>query len=367
MDLIRCPSPETIASHLTNTIRSNLVKNHICHFNRCTIVNLKVEIHKNPATNTYGIRTQYIKPAEWIHQGTLVQRVYSIYICKNTGKIHNCHQNCDGDRMNNEDNCNVCCISGIQYAADTIRSWKITSRCVPTVTANKQDPYMYSRDTEGRVKLSGVHNLKMTQCVMMAKDFIKRLLFSNERMRSERHKTCENRKDAEKVVNKYRRYCDRTKQPKIYIHMITMYVSRINKKPMYTQLLIKDNDKKEDIIKEYTRQMIGYWKMILYRTTLGREMSSLFSFKTFVPACLYIMKSGIAMNGVYIIEKSRYLESALPEANTLDMYNISKPSFTQTKNNVLRAIRETVEAKTSTPQQLKEYSMVEREKVSYSV
>ena len=178
--------------------------------------------------------------------------------------------------MNNEDNCKVCCISGIQYAADPVRSWKITSRCVPTITANKQDPYKYSRDTEGRVKLSGVHNLKMTQCILMAKkEFLQRLLFSNERI-SEKHKANENRKDAEKIVNKYKRYCDRNNQPKVYTHMLTMYLNRMNKKPMYTKLLLKDKDKKEEIIQGFTSQMIGYWKMILYRTNLGREMASLF-------------------------------------------------------------------------------------------
>ena len=54
--------------------------------------------------------------------------------------------------------------------------------------------------------------------------------------------------------------------------------------------------------------------------SLGRDTASLFSFKSFVPACLYIMKAGVNMHGVCIIDKSRYLESALPEANTLDTY-----------------------------------------------
>lgn len=365
MELSRCPSPETIASHLTNTIHSNLVKDHVCHFNRCTIINIKVEIHKHPKNNRYGIRSRYMTTPDWITNNTLVERIYSLYLCKNTGKIHNCHQNCDGDRTNNEDNCKVCCISGIQYAAESVRSWKISSRCVPTITANKQDPYMYSRDTEGRVKLSGVHNLKMTQCIMMAKEFIERLLFSNERMRSERYKTLENKKDAEKIVNKYKRYCDRNNQPKVYVNMVMLYITRINRKPMYTKLLLKNQEEKEEIIKTYTIQMIGYWKMILYRTNLGREMSSLFSFKSFIPACLYIMKAGIIMHGVPIIEKSRYLESALPEANTLDSYNVSKPSFTQTKNNILKAIRETIEARNTTPDQLKQFRIAESKKVSY--
>jgi len=363
MELLRSPSPETIASHLTNSIRSNNAKDHVCHFNKCTIMNLKVEIHKNPKDNKYGIRAQYMKCPEWINNSTLIEKIYSIYICNNTGKIHHCHQNCDGDRMNNSDNCKVCCISGIQYAAESVRSWKITSRCVPTVSANKQDPYMYSRDLDGRVKLSGVHNLKMTQCIMMANEFIHRLLFSNDRMRNEKHKKNENIKDAEKIINKYKRYCERNQQPKIFTHMLTMYITRINKKPMYTQLLIKSKEEKESLIEIYTKDLIGYWKMILFKTPLGREAASLFSFKSFVPACLYIMKSGIVLHGVSVIEKSRYLESALPEANTLDTYNISKPSFTQTKNNILKAIREAIELKSITPIELQQFSNKEKEKV----
>ena len=58
-------------------------------------------------------------------------------------------------------------------------------------------------------------------------------------MRNEEHKRNENRKDAEKVVNKYKRYCERNSQPKVYIHMVNMYITRIQKKPMYTHLLIK--------------------------------------------------------------------------------------------------------------------------------
>ena len=362
MEYARPPSPGTIATHLTNSIRSTRVKDHVCHFHKCTIVNLKVEIHKK--NDKYGIRAQYMKSPDWIDNSTLVERVYSIYICNNTGKIHFCHQNCDGERINNEDNCKVCCISGIQYAADPVRSWKISSRCVPTVTANKQDPYMYSRDTEGRVKMSGVHNLKMTQCVIMAKEFIHRLLFSNERMRNEKHKANENRKDAEKTVNKYRRYCDRNRKPKVYTHMLTMYITRIKKKPMYTHLLLKDKQQKDTLVKKFTKEMIGYWKMVLYKTPLGRDTASLFSFKSFVPACLYIMKAGVNMHGVCIIDKSRYPESALPEANTLDTYHISKPSFTQTKNNILKAIRESVEVRAATPQQLRDFSRMESQKVS---
>lgn len=351
MILSRAPSPETIASHLTNTINSKLIHNHVCHFNKCKIVNLKVEIHKNEK-GEFGIRSNYLPTPSWVCDNTLVTKIYSLYLCKNTGKIHYCYANCDGERMTNDDNCQVCCVSGIQYQSELVRSWKVSARCVPTVIANKQDPYMFSRDNEGRVKLSGSHNLKLTQCEMISKDTIYNLLFSNNRMRNEMHKQNEIKKDAEKVVNKYKRYCERNKITKNYIHMITLYVSTVQKRPMYMHLIHKTDEQKEAIVKKNTKLLISYWKTILLKTELGNEMPSLFSFKTFVPSCLYIMKSGLAMNGFMIMDKSRYLESALPEANTLDLYNISKPSFTQTKNNILRAIRETVENKTETPQTL---------------
>lgn len=349
MILHRSPSPETIACHLRNTIKSKLALNHVCHFNRCNIVNLKVEIHKRN-DREFGIKTKYLKTPKWITKDTFVCNIYSLYLCKNTGKIHDCNPNCDGERMTNDDNCQVCCVSGVQYQSESVRSWKVSARCVPTVIANKQDPYMFSRDKEGRVKLSGSHNLKLTQCQIISKTTIHNLLFSKNRMRNEIHKQNEIKRDAEKVVNKYKRYCDRNNITKNYIHMITLYESTVQKRPLHMHLINKTEEQQEEIIKMNTKLLIGYWKAILLKTELGNEMPSLFNFKQFVPSCLYIMKSGLVMNSVVIMKKSRYLESALPEANTLDLYNISKPSFTQTKNNILKAIRETIESKAETPQ-----------------
>lgn len=361
MNLIRAPSPETVATHLSNAIKSALTANHVCHFNKCTIVNLKVEIHRQG--DKYGINAKYLDTPSWVTPETIVDNIYSIYLCKETGSIHCCSANCDGEKMTNEDNCQVCCISGIQYQSESVRSWKISARCIPTVVANKQDPYMFSRDTTGRVKSSGVHNLKMTSACLIARNIITALLFSKRRMLNEMHKAQENKKDAEKVVNKYKRYCDRHSLTKNYMHMVTLYVSSINKRPLYTHLIIKTPEEKDEIIETYTKIIYGHYKMVLYKTILGKEMSSFFGFKAFVPACLYMIKSGLTMNGVCIMEKSRYLESALPEANTLDLYGISKPAFTQTKNNILKAIRETVEHGSESPQSLQMYSQKESEKV----
>jgi len=365
MNLERSPSPDTIAVYLTNAIKSNLAKNHVCHCNRCKIENLNVEIHRNPTTGQYAIKSRYIKSPAWVCASTEQEKVYSLYICLGTGKLHYCHANCDGERMTNEDNCQVCCISGIQYQSETVRSWKVSARCVPTVLVNKQDPYMYSRDKEGRVKLSGVHNLKMTQQVLLSSECITTLLFSKKRMQNEIHKHKENMKEAEKCVNKYRRYCDRKGQPKNYIHMVTLYVSAMKKRPQYTHFLMKSEEEKKNIVQQYTKLLIGTWKMVLFKTNLGREMASFFSFKSFLPACLYIMKTGLIMNGLFIIDKSRYLDITLPEANTLDNFGYSKPSFTQQKNCILRAIREVIESNEETSQSLRDYIAYESQKVTF--
>lgn len=54
------------------------------------------------------------------------------------------------------------------------------------------------------------------------------------------------------------------------------------------------------------------------------------------------MKNGLLMQGVYMINKHDYLDNSLPEANTLDLYGINKPAFTQSKNNILKSIREMI-------------------------
>ena len=148
MEISRCPSPATIASKLNAIIKSP-VKGHSCDFRTCDIENLSVEIHK--LNGKFVILCKYIKPPEGISKDTLYKTIYSIYLCRGTGKIHYCHPNCDGGRITNTDNCNVCCVSGVQYESETVRSWQISSRCIPTVIQDKRDPNMFNRDSEGRV------------------------------------------------------------------------------------------------------------------------------------------------------------------------------------------------------------------------
>jgi hypothetical protein len=85
---------------------------------------------------------------------------------------------------------------------------------------------------------------------------------------------------------------------------------------------------------------------------LGIQTPALFPIKTFIVSILYIMKGGLCLGGVQVIPKDKYLASILPEANTLDSYQINKPAFTACKNNILKAYRESSETYSINPRQL---------------
>ena len=85
----------------------------------------------------------------------------------------------------------------------------------------------------------------------------------------------------------------------------------------------------ENMYKKYTKLLVSYWKILLPS----------FMFSLFIPSCLYLMRSGVYVNGVPVIERRADLEKILPEASTLDLYGIQKATFTHTKNIILKEIR----------------------------
>ncbi len=358
MNLTRSPSPATVASHLTSLIKRNN-SGHVCDYKTCQIENLTIHIHEY--NGQFCIVCKYFKPPPWYQKSKRVDTIYNIYVCKNTGKIHHCHAHCDGGRITNDDNCQVCLISGVQYESEVVRSWQISSRCVPTLIQDKRDPHMFNRDESGRVHHSGIHNIKLTQCVMVSNQILKRLLFSLTRKQAERHKIREYRKESEKCVNKYKRYCDKQGKPKVYVHALTLYIYTMKKKPIFTRLLNKTKEQQLELVNRFTKDLICYWKMFIQKTCQGNAPMS---FKIFVPACLYTMRTGLVMGGVEIIHKSRYLESALPEANGLHMYDINKPSLTHGQNHIYKSICNTVEKKIHTPRQLRDYYLEQCNKLS---
>lgn len=361
--MFTCPTPETIAIQIGSVTQRPNTESHICHSKHCIIRNLPVEVHQLEG-KFHVVCMPIIRPVAGLHpQNTLHQKVLDLYVCKSTGKIHYCHSNCCGEKILC-DSIETCTITGQQFSSEQVRTYGVASRVQTNMAADKSDPLKYSRQANGCItKTSGVHNMKIEQCKIIARNIIHSFLFSVTRLNSENHKLTELERDAEKMVNKYKRQTEKLNMPKNYISMATIYLNQIKKRPPRMHLLRKTQREQEQIIADYTRELIGYWKMML-NTHAGQTSPSQFSFKTFVPACLYIMKNGVEMNGQQIIRRSQFLSTCLPETNTLDLYSISKTPFTASKNNITSAIRETIGSSKQKAIEMYQYSQMESKKVS---
>jgi hypothetical protein len=359
-----CPTPDIVELHIARATQKRNVDGHVCHFKNCNIRNVPVEIHK--MNGLYYIMHPGVRPAPGLHpQKTLHKKLYNFYRCTASGKIHHCHCECHGEKIYSSESMLTCTISGQQFEAEQVRNFGINARIQNNTSADKSDPLRFSRDNEGRVmKTSGVHNTKEEHCKIIARDIIHMFLFSTIRHNSEINKLNDLEREGMKKVTKYTRSIERNKLCYNYLHMITIFYNEIKKRPVKLDALRKTKRQQNEVIIKFTKELIGYWKMILFKTNLGLQSPSQFNFKAFVPACLYIMKRGVNMQGQTIIRQDDFLSCCLPETNTLDVYKISKTPFTATKNNILLAIRDTIGGKPELAKELFEYSQRESNKVS---
>jgi hypothetical protein len=168
------------------------------------------------------------------------------------------------------------------------------------------------------------------------------IMFSNDRLYMEQRKYVEMKTEAEKVIQKYIKSCEKNGHVVVFTTLVTLYINQMNRRYIFKNLIPEDRST-DEVVHEYSSLACKYWNLITKQFPLGQLTPALFPIKTFVISILYIMKGGLCLGGMEVIPKDRYLASILPEANTLDSYGINKPSFTACKNNVLKAYREASE------------------------
>lgn len=316
--------------------------NHTCNCKVCDIENVIGWMYKDP--NEGKIKVCYEKPTTKKRK-----KITNLYICKQTGQVHWCHSQCNGQRATSVDQGCVCTISGIRYESERADTWIPQYRITATAQEHR-DPHAI-RMSEGEYSAQSAASYRSQQHIGYANTTIKLLVFSKRRLYAEQRKYFEQRQAAEKLVSKYAKSCERQRQPVKFTNMVTLYINQIQRRRVFHGLLPKKN-KLETIVKAYSQRVCIFWNIIIQKTPMGKSSSSLFSFKSFVAAALYIMKRGMYCSGLEIIPKDYYLESVLPEANTLDHYDVNKPTFTQAKNNIMRAIREAIETYRINPKTL---------------
>ena len=108
-----------------------------------------------------------------MNKGNFLRALSYVYVCEGTGTVHHCTEHCPLERIANDDHTLVCPVSGVQWnnESEVVRSWKLTSKCVPTITADKRDPNMYSRAADGTVGSSTL-NIKNEECKNEVKKFL---------------------------------------------------------------------------------------------------------------------------------------------------------------------------------------------------
>ena len=307
------------------------VPGHRCSNGTCNIIQVNGWVYQNNGEMGVSLTKPTCKKR---------RRVQQLYICTDTGTPHWCHSQCGGRKVVSADQGCVCTISGIRYESESADTWIPQYRITATAQEHR-DPHALRCGKKG-IYESHNTSYRTQQHIAFAEEQIKMLMFSERRLYAEQRKYLEQRNAAEKIVQKYSKGCERLGRNAVYTNMITLYINQIKRRRVFKGLLPKHH-KIEDIIKAYAERVCTLWDIITTKTPMGKTASSLFSFKTFVVSALYIMKRGMFCAGVEIIPKDFYLESVLPEANTLDHYKVNKPQFTQGKNNMTRAIREAIE------------------------
>ena len=321
-------------SEIASLISSQLkAAPHACT-SACDMMQMKIEVHAHGGK--HHVRWSRHTTQPWMSPETLVRKVYSIYVCKASRKVHHCHCACDGEKITNQDNYLVCRLTGLQWENETeeVQSWKLASKCVPTVTHDKRDPNLFNRTKDGHIKSIDAVNLNTSFYQSTCRDILEKLVFSDTRMQLEMQKYRESSDEALKVLGKYIRHCQNRKTIKRFSDMRSIYLNMTRKKPVYYTRLQKYKRYEKRILRKYSDLVIKYWNFI-QKTPLAVEKPTCFPFQTFVVSCLYLMKRGIRD----IIPQEIELECLLPEANSLDMYGILKPAFTQVKNYIIKAIR----------------------------
>ena len=315
--------------HIINHIQSRIGgKPHVCT-GECSTQAMHVHIHKKDGVE--HIRwSGNNKP--WMNKSNFVRALKYVFVCKKTGTVHHCTEECCLEPVPNDDHTLACPVSGVQWNNETevVRSWKLTSKCVPTIISDKRDPNMFSRTKDGRV-LNKTLNIKDESCKREVHKTLVLLVCSHRRKCQELEKFHHGRQLGIKQVNRYIKHCKDNNKCIIACTMLNILITETYSKPIFLRIMSRFEPQIESITDHVYPIIVKLWNIV--------EMPRQIAFDIFVPAMLYILQRGISVDGNVIIRKYELFDTILPDANTLDDFGITKSTFTQTKNTIRMCIR----------------------------
>ena len=320
---IHTMNDNVIIAHIQSKIGG---KQHTCT-KECCARQINVHVHER---NGYHIRWSG-NNQPWMNKSTFRRALQYVYVCESTGTVHHCTDQCPLEPVANDDHTLVCPISGVQWhdEAEVVRSWKLTSKCVPSIVADKRDPNMYSRAADGTVR-SGTLNIKNEECKREVKKFLELFVTSHARKTQELEKYKQSYASAIKLGNKFIKYSKR--EGVINVCTLQNIISTETfSKPIFLRVMRFYKDKLDALAEEISPIILNIWNLVI----VPRQIS----FDFFVPAMLFLLQRGIAVDSNVLVKKNDLLDRILPDANTLNDFGVGKSNFTQTKNTIRMAIR----------------------------
>lgn len=326
---------EYIINHIQKKIGGRL---HKCTCD-CKTRSINVHVHER---NGEHIRWSG-NNRPWMNRTNFKRALKYVFLCEHTNTLHHCTSSCALTPIPNEDHVLVCPVSGVQWNNETevVRSWKLTSKCMPTITSDKRDPNMYSRDKNGLV-LSRTLNIKEESCKREVRRILHLLVCSEQRKHHELEKFKIGKQTALKHVNRYVKYC-KAKGIVNISTVLNIYTTECYLRPNFLRIMHMYVKKIDDLTRQIYPSIMKLWSVV----NVPRQ----FNIDIFIPAVLFIMQRGVCINGHTIIKKVPEFDIILPDANTLDEFNIVKSTFTQTKNSIRMCLRQMLEK--NEPEELK--------------
>jgi len=188
---------------------------------------------------------------------------------------------------------------------------------------------MYSRDADGTVKAATL-NIKNEECKREVKKFLELFVTSHARKTQELEKHKQNSASAIKMANKFIKHSkkDGLLNACTLQNIIT---TETFAKPIFLRVMRFYADKLDALAEQISPIILRIWNLVIVPRQIG--------FTFFVPAMLFLLQRGIAVDSVVLVEKNNLLSRILPDANTLNDFGVAKSTFTQTKNSIRAAIR----------------------------
>lgn len=301
---------------------------HACPSPSCNVKNILGYVDKNGGVCTVGSSGQ-IPP-------TATHQYHHLYVCTVSGEPHWCSDRCE--HRERDDLGYVCKLSGRRTESAISDVWVPQYRISATSQESKDPKSLGQRSVKlkhGKIIKSLGHDEYAAQVVF-------KLLFSTTRMFAEQRKYAEQKVESEKAVARYIKETCCNGGIVHYTRMCEIYIHTMRSRRIFFALVPKCSNAK-NLSELYAKKICSFWRVITQKTPFGQASPNTFSFVNFVCPALYMMRTGMVIANVAVIPKCQLLSTLLPEANTLPSYDVTRPMFTQTKNNITKALREAVD------------------------